>query len=77
MLPLFSGLKILSFSSSLSHFAATYFVLSITMPLKLQTLLHKSLIFFNEEKKVDVIVSSVSVLLEPVHTFTANQYLKI
>jgi len=57
MLPLFSGLKILSFSSSLSHFAATYFVLSITMPLKLQTLLHKSLIFFNEKKNVDVILS--------------------
>lgn len=50
--PYFQGWKYFPSHLSLSHFAATYFVLSITMPLKLQTLLHKSLIFFNEEKKL-------------------------
>jgi len=44
---------------SLSLLVATYFMLSIIMPLNLHTLLHKSLIFLNwgGKKKVNVIVS--------------------
>jgi hypothetical protein len=41
---------------SLSLLAATYFMLSITMPLNLHTLLHKSLIFLNK-KKFNVLLS--------------------